>query len=1355
MKRLAWIPGFGLTVLLVGTSAARAGELKILLPLGRVAYQTNEWIDVCVLRSGPSGLQAGPLLLTLTGEDGSRLEFTFRARAIQGTPALASENLHVNGYLLRPGKYTVRVAVDGATAQTKIEVCSHVRKSSFKVIDWASRAAGPEQRTLGEQSLGFNTILYAYGGIDVDAMIRGGIDYMRNCAMGGSHWVDLRRECDWCDPYVMGGAIARLSRQAFQDRTNPNCIGVHIYDEPLLAEVKDPHDPTGKKVVHYGVPAQERTFKATFGHDAPKFGQIHFDRAEDAERWMRYNRWRLLLLEAAWKLSCYSINAVRPDFLPISQTQWAWQDFDGGYYFNVNRPYPVVSRHALYDYKYGGDFSPSFAFEFGRIRELSKPNWYLPMWGCGRSDLFRAEQYLSFIENLQGIAKPPDLLAHRPSQTNAEQAIVESNQLMARLGTVFETLPVNRSDVAVLYSMSHNLHEKARKAVDSYRGNGHFQRLLYLYMASKILHVPIFPVVEEDVLDGTLARLHKIVLLAGIDYLDAKVLGALQDYIAAGGTVLLSDDSEVHVAGAQRFHLPLDGVRLNGAMDQWAQEKQWGKWSEVAQTNRFFKAAQVVARALGPTLEKEGVRPVFECDQPGVVASRQAWGAIEYLFAVNASPDFDTAGWYYLKTVSAALGLAVDGRPVYDAVRGGRLKEFQQDGGKLRGHFRFGPGQMRVFARTARPIGGVQVLTPLLSSDYTTARNPLRVEINALLVDDRRQVLCGSAPLRIEVTDPLKVRRYELYRATDRGMLRLTLPLAANDPAGAWTVRVRELLGNCEGHATFHYEPASQCAAAAGVTRRATCFGDDREHIFHFFQSYKELTIVKGAGPFNAAAAERLAQSLAPRDVRCKIVDAAKVQRRMPTPEEKPTWVDDRGSFDLRGPAVLLGNPDDNPLIRHLLDGKFLPYTPVRDQFPGRGRGLIAWQRDGLGYWGQESLTLIGYDEAGLGEAVGSAYEIAAGMEPLTPWVLPHKAVVTAPSRVPEAVSDFEIAWRVAFPDRPAAIRALADGVLVISEDGTLRLLQAGGTCAWQKTFAAGESPRLEVAGDGRTIVVGSGHRLHVLDAGGREHLDLDLDPLLTKGGQYPEGLNALAVAPDGRHILVAFGSTTFTTETGVFANTLALIDRKGGKLWAIGGLDVKSQKPVLGDRYHFASFTPDGKKIVVLAEKKTQVIDVASGTVDKTLEGPTYGAACWHQAKMLLADGEGKVVPFSPAEGKIVNSLDCAKAGPAVLLPATQGVLLGTEADGAVRLVKGVAGKLHEQTVWHNVADGKIVKALAVNGEQSAVTYWGGTLRLLDRDGKLLQERVFPQDITGIAWLGGRLVIGLADGDVLALSPR
>src|SRR5439155_74850 len=82
----------------------------------------------------------------------------------------------------------------------------------------------------------------------------------------------------------------------------------------------------------------------------------------------------------------------------------------------------------------------------------------------------------------------------------------------------------------------------------------------------------------------------------------------------------------------------------------------------------------------------------------------------------------------------------------------------------------------------------------------------------------------GAIPLSIRVVDPLGRVRYDLHRATEQGLFRMTLPLAANDPAGAWTVVVRELLSDSEGTAAFAFAPAPQCAALAGAVDRPTSY---------------------------------------------------------------------------------------------------------------------------------------------------------------------------------------------------------------------------------------------------------------------------------------------------------------------------------------------------------------------------------------------------------------------------------------------------------------------------------------------------------------------------------------------------
>ena len=72
--------------------------------------------------------------------------------------------------------------------------------------------------------------------------------------------------------------------------------------------------------------------------------------------------------------------------------------------------------------------------------------------------------------------------------------------------------------------------------------------------------------------------------------------------------------------------------------------------------------------------------------------------------------------------------------------------------------------------------------------------------------------------------------------------------------------------------------------------------------------------------------------------------------------------------FAVRGPVILLGTPEDHAIIKFLRDEKFLPYVPGPNM-PGPNRGLVAWQRDGIGP-GQESIALIARAAVGPAERV-------------------------------------------------------------------------------------------------------------------------------------------------------------------------------------------------------------------------------------------------------------------------------------------------------------------------------------------------------------------------------------------------
>ena len=1072
MKRISLLCLLGIAVagIIAASRPLFAAQLQLLLPLGRTAYQTNETIDISVVRSDTQTLPAGELTMTVTGDTSGKLAFTFplAAVAVVNGQARTTEHLHLNGWLMRPDKYTVDLTANGGAAQAKIELYSHIRKSTFGLVHWGGGAKDTEQWRLGEDGLGFNQF-WGQGNYS-DYTIRAGMDYMRCCTMSGGHQMDLRSECDWSDPYVLGGGIARAVNEAFASRTRPNVLGVHFYDEPGLTWWTP--KKTGQEVPH-NLPSQDRSYKSAYGQDSIFYADVNAKNPADAERWAYLARWKESFMEAAWKHSRFGVEQVRPDYLSATQSVYGWLAFSDGYYFNVVRSLPMISGHGEYDMWGPGYLHTSFGFAMGRMRDLNKPYYYMPGWDAMPSERMRAEQYLSFIQNVQGMMVPPPHPIHNPAGTPSADGIVESNKTMGRLGTIFTTMPVTRPPVAVLYAMSQNIYLQENTIKDpnkAIRDSANYPsaqtgRLNTVYVATTMIQQPFFPIVEEDVLDGTLAANHKVLIVAATEYLDPQIISALETFIANGGTVLLGDEARIQIKGAKKI-----GARLDVGMKEVPTKD--GKTTSIMDPTMLATLKRTIAplaMALQARLQEAGIAPIFTCDNDSIVAGRQAAGDIEYLFAVNAKPAVPES-YNAMAPTTATISLPADGRPIYDAVRGKAVVELQSDAKNnlLTGSFRFGAGEMRAFARTTHPIGGVRIATPVLFRDFTVAQNPIHVTIKATLVDQSNNVLSGSAPLRIRLIDPLGGVRYDLFRATDQGTCTVMLPLAVNDPSGSWKVEVQDLLAYTQGSVAFIYTAPAQCGALAGATRRAVLFGNDRENIFRFFHAHQDVTIVKGKSDYNTAAADRIAESLRPWGIRCSIVNAADVNKAKTIPAEAlPTWAGlDAGRIDpnnygvgqagfaVNGPVILLGTPDDNPLIAFAQQHGFLPYKPDAATFPGIGRGYLAWQRDAVGY-GQESITCIAYDATGLSEAVGTLYEAMAGLDPLMPLTPPKTASVQVGTKALAMVPTAKIAWQAVLPDHAVAMTTANNQCVIGTLDGSVSILNAAGKIIAQRAEKA------------------------------------------------------------------------------------------------------------------------------------------------------------------------------------------------------------------------------------------------------------------------------------------------------------
>ena len=434
-----------LAALLLGV-VATAAELQILQPLGRTSYQTNETIDLSVVRSDTQALSAGTLTLNVQGADGSALTFNFPVKAVPvvGGSARVTEHLRLNGWLLRPGAYAIQATSDGATATAAMTIYSHIRRSTYKTIHWGG--SKNNQMTIeGEDGMGFNLAWGEFG----EPSISSGQDVMGNCLMGGGHQHDLRLTNDWSDPNVYIGAIQRGVDRAFTFRTMPNAIGAHLHDEPGLTHL--PHPVTGQQGPH-DIIHQRNAYKRAFGEEAILMTDVDTKDAAKLAQWAKINDFKLGFMDAFWKASEQVFSRFKPGYLAVTQSQYGWSALYDGYYFNVVRSMPIVSGHGGYNDFWLRNFNPSIFLEMAMPRQLDKPTWYLPTWYNMTADALRQEHNLSFITGIQGIATPPGLNAG----SAAAPGITETNKLYAQLGTIFEKPAYTRHPLAMLYSKSNN-----------------------------------------------------------------------------------------------------------------------------------------------------------------------------------------------------------------------------------------------------------------------------------------------------------------------------------------------------------------------------------------------------------------------------------------------------------------------------------------------------------------------------------------------------------------------------------------------------------------------------------------------------------------------------------------------------------------------------------------------------------------------------------------------------------------------------------------------------------------------------------------------------------------------------------
>ncbi len=295
-------------------------------------------------------------------------------------------------------------------------------------------------------------------------------------------------------------------------------------------------------------------------------------------------------------------------------------------------------------------------------------------------------------------------------------------------------------------------------------------------------------VTDDKVRMGLLAG-YKAVIVSLPKALPPDLLKPLQAFQAHGGLVYANrlDDSYVLPAGA----IDLGNLFTRSHADPNCND-DLVRWRDM-QDDEGGRLATRLNAIMG-----DKVRPLADCDDPATWLSVLRAGQCRYVCAVNLHllpqpwGDLHRYIGYENSTFPAVtpvrLHLPVGPAPAIYDVFNGRPVTPRKDGADwlVDADMRLFPGA--ILALLPRPIAAV-VLGGGQSADHA------RLHVLAKVVDAKGTPIDGAIPLHVVLTDPAGTVRYDLDRTAHGGVWEQELALAANDPAGTWTLTVQELFG--------------------------------------------------------------------------------------------------------------------------------------------------------------------------------------------------------------------------------------------------------------------------------------------------------------------------------------------------------------------------------------------------------------------------------------------------------------------------------------------------------------------------------------------------------------------------------
>lgn len=329
----------------------------------------------------------------------------------------------------------------------------------------------------------------------------------------------------------------------------------------------------------------------------------------------------------------------------------------------------------------------------------------------------------------------------------------------------------------------------------------HFHQTTRAYAACLYAHRTAAVVTDDLVRAGALKKYHALLISCEMPP-PPDLQARLKEFQEGGGLVLANrpHDGYWHPPGAVELGEAFGESRALANLDT--------ETHQGTEEDGRDDAARVL-KALG-----KRVQPLADCDDPTTWLSVLRSGAARYVYAVNLKrlPHRPTdlhrfSGYENTGMPTRTPLLLKPGRyAIYDVLAGKRVEPvLRRDRWSVTADLSVFPGA--ILALLPAPVEGVQ-LAAGLSADRA------RLAVQARVTDDKERTLDAAVPLEVTVRDAAGGTRYHLYRTAVHGLWEETLPVAANDRGGRWTVRVAELLSGRQSSGGIEVAPPALPEAA-------------------------------------------------------------------------------------------------------------------------------------------------------------------------------------------------------------------------------------------------------------------------------------------------------------------------------------------------------------------------------------------------------------------------------------------------------------------------------------------------------------------------------------------------------------